>query len=140
MTEEDKIAGEQRAGLLGDHGEIVVAVRRRPRPQDGAPAPEIKFEDSVHQKRRRYQAYLADQFVAHDAAKGIDIELSARGQGSRQILVTNEAGSLSGECGISEDMVRVAVRVYDVSDGLFRAGANGCEQLPAFAWAASGVD
>jgi hypothetical protein len=37
-------------------------------------------------------------------------------------------------------MIRVTVSVYDVSDRLFRAGANGREQLPPLANAASGIN
>jgi len=66
--------------------------------------------------------------------------LSARGQGSWQIPVTDESCAVAQECRISKYMIRVTVSVYDVSDGLFRAGANGREQLPSFADTASGID
>jgi hypothetical protein len=49
------------------------------RPQDEVPAPEIESEGSIQQKLRRYDAYLANQFITHDSAKGIDVELSTRG-------------------------------------------------------------
>src|SRR6266702_2603809 len=58
----------------------------------------------------------------------------------KQILVADKIGSLSQECRIAKDMIRVTVRVDDVSDWLFGAGANGREQLSSFAHAAAGID
>ena len=68
------------------------------------------------------------------------MELSACSQRPRQILVADKIGSLCQECRIAKDMIRVTVRVDDVSDWLFGAGANGREQLSSFAHAAAGID
>ena len=56
----------------------------------GFAAAEIELERAVHQKRRRNDPYLVDQFVAHDPAKRIEIKLPARGQRARQIHVADE--------------------------------------------------
>jgi hypothetical protein len=45
---------------------------------------QIEFDGAFNEERRWYQAHLIDQLVAHDPAKGIDIELPARGEGARQ--------------------------------------------------------
>ena len=140
MIEEDKITAKQGAGLLVEYGEIAVAVRCRPGPQRQVPVPEIEPECAIDQKRGRQNAHLVNQIVTHDPAKGIDVELPAHSQSSRQIPVADEAGSISRKCCIAKDMIRMAVRIYDVPDRLFRMRANSGEQLFTLAQAASRVD
>jgi hypothetical protein len=42
--------------------------------------------------------------------------LPARGEGARQVRVTDEHGSIAHERCVPKDMIRMAVRVDDVSD------------------------
>jgi len=48
MGKEHKVAAKQGAGLCVEHREIVVAVRGRPRPQEGNFRRQIQFEFAVY--------------------------------------------------------------------------------------------
>ena len=54
--------------------------------------------------------------------------------------MADEHGSAAHECCVAKDVVRMAVRVDDISDRLVGAGADRSQQPLAFANAAAGVD
>src|SRR5205823_12449832 len=120
--------------------EIVIGMPGRPSLQDQASLAKINCDGVVDKKRGRDDANLIHQLAAHDPAKCIEIELAARSHRARQVSMTDEHGSIADKRSVSKDVIRVAVRVDDAADRLFRAGADRCQQLLALTDAASAVD
>jgi hypothetical protein len=140
MGQKHQIARKQGSGVFIEHREIAIAMRGRPRLQHEGPSSEIQLERARHKQRRRHDADLVDQLIAHGPAKCIEIELSARGERAWQVRVADKNRSVLHESGVTEDMIGMAVRVDDVADRLAGAGANGCHQLPSLADAATRID
>ena len=84
--------------------------------------------------------HLADELVANDPAKRLEIEFAAHRQGSRQIVVADKGRPDPVESGVAEDVIRMLMGVDDIEDGLIRLGADGGEQPLADRHAAAGVD
>jgi len=128
---ERQIAGE-RVRLLIEHGEVVVAALSAT-PAGDVPVPGSSSRVPSTKKRRRMMRTYRS-FIAHDRRNACEVELSARGQGSRQIPVTDESCSVAQECRIS--------KTHDPGDRecmtygwFFRAGANGAAAaVPRGTW------
>ena len=57
VGKEHQIAREQGPGLLVEHGDIVVAMRGRPRPYRQGSRSEIEFDGAVDEESGRYHAH-----------------------------------------------------------------------------------
>src|SRR5204863_9988238 len=126
--------------FLIEHREVAVAMRGWPRPQDEGAFAQIQVERAADEQRWRHDADLVDQLIAHGTAKCVEIELSACGQRTWQVRVTDKGRALLHESAIAEKMIGMAVRIDDVPDRLAGPGTNGCHQLSSFAEAATRID
>jgi hypothetical protein len=89
---------------------------------------------------RRNESHLVDELVANDPAKRLEIEFAAHRQCPRQIVMADEGRAKSIERRVTEDVIRMLVRIDDIQDRLIGAGADSGQQPLADRHAAAGVD
>ena len=138
MPQEYQVAGKKRSGGLVQHRKIIVGVRGAPGLEHEDPVAKIDPRLVLDDPRRRDDLDLCHQFVAQHSSKGIEIELAASGECSREVLVADDHRAF--ESGVPEDVIGVGMGIDDVSNRLRRYRADGCKQAAPFAHAAAAVD
>src|SRR5262245_4646610 len=103
MPQKYQVPSKQRSSGLIQNRKIIVGVR-------GSPG--LEQEDSIAQidprlvlddLRRRNDFDIRHQFVAQHSSKGIEIELAASSERSREVLVADDHRAL--ECSVPEDVI-----------------------------------
>jgi hypothetical protein len=140
MLEHEEIARKENAGGIIEDRQIVVCMRRRPRPKRKGTVPEVKAHFSGHEKAGRNDFDLCNQGFAKKPTEFIDVILTVRSKRSRQILVPGKSNARLLEGGVPKNVIGVHVRVNDVAHGLIRHGPDGSREAPSFPRAATRID
>ena len=139
MLGEQQIAEEHRAGLLIEHGHVVVGVRRRMRLDQQLAVAEVELEPVFDELGRRNDARAFERLAEQLFVAG-EIALGARRQRARQLGVPDEHRLLAFERDVAEHVVGMHVGVDHVLDRQLGARADGRQKLGPDAWAAARVD
>ena len=138
MPQKHQVAGKKRSGRLVQPCKVIVRMRGPPglEHEDSIAKidPRLAFDDL----RWRDDFDVCHQFVAQHPSKGIEIELTASGECSREVLVADDHRAL--ECSVPKDVIGMGMGIDDVPNRLRRHCADGRKQAAPFAHASAAVN
>src|ERR671916_3279462 len=100
-----------------EHGQVVVRVRRRMRLEIDAPIAEIQENDAVDGQVGQHEGGAGECPLTQVAAGALEIRPGTSLEPSGELVVPDEARMLGEESRVAEHMVRMHVRIDDVTDG-----------------------
>src|SRR5262249_53672882 len=138
MPQKYQVASKQRSGGLIQNRKIIVGVRRLPSLEHQDSIAQIDPRLALDDLRWRNDFDICHQFVAEYSSKGIEIELAASSERSREVFVADDHSTL--ERSVPEDVIGMGMGVDDVPNRLRRHCADGCKQSVPFAHASPAVN
>src|SRR6266480_3349429 len=102
MPQKYEVASKQRSGGLVQHRKIIVGVRGPPGLEHEDSIAKIDPRLALDDLGWRNDLDVCHQLVAQHSSKGIEIEPTASGECSREVLVADDRRAL--ECGVPEDV------------------------------------
>src|SRR5256886_17599614 len=112
MPQKYEVASKQRSGGLVQNRKIIVGVRGPPGLEQEDSIAQIDPRLALDDLRWRNDFDICHQFVAQHSSKGIEIELAASSERSREVLVADDYRVL--ERSVPEDVVGMGMGVDDV--------------------------
>ena len=118
MLEHEEVARKKNAGGVIEDRQIVVCVRRRPRPQGKRTVPEVKAQFVGNKEAGGDDFDVRDQGLAKKPAEFIEVIPAVRGKRPWQVLVPGESDPFALEGGVPKNVIGVHVGVDHIPDRL----------------------